>query len=56
MLATMPELDDDDATRITARLLHQLWRSPEPAAGLIALESWCAVLVALSVGAANGQQ
>lgn len=42
MLATMPELGDDDATRITARLLRQLWRSPEPAAGLVALEWWCA--------------
>ena len=41
-LASMPELGDDDATRITARLLRQLWRSPEPAAGLFALESWCA--------------
>ena len=42
MLASMAELGDDDATRITARLLRQLWRSPEPASGLIALESWCA--------------
>ena len=42
MLASMPELDDDDATRVAGGLLRQLWRSPEPAAGLITLESWCA--------------
>jgi streptomycin 6-kinase len=42
MLAAMAELDDDDATRIAAGLLRKLWRPPEPAEGLIPLDSWCA--------------
>lgn len=42
MLARMPELDDDNATRIAVDLLRRLWRSPEPADHLIPLDSWCA--------------
>jgi streptomycin 6-kinase len=42
MLARTPGLDDDDATRIAINLLRRLWCSPEPAHGLISLDSWCA--------------
>jgi streptomycin 6-kinase len=42
MLAEMPGLDDDDATRIAVDLLCRLWRSPERADHLILLDSWCA--------------
>jgi streptomycin 6-kinase len=42
MLAKMPGVDDDDATRIAINLLRRLWRSPEPVDGLISLNAWCA--------------
>jgi streptomycin 6-kinase len=42
MLAEPSGFDDDAATRVAADLLRKLWRPAEAAAGLIALESWCA--------------
>lgn len=42
MLASMPALEDDDATRVACDLLRRLWRSPESADDLTPLESWCA--------------
>jgi streptomycin 6-kinase len=41
MLAALWAQDDDAATRVAVDLLRKLWRPPESAAGLIALEPWC---------------
>jgi len=42
MLARMPGLDDDDATRVTARSAPPALAFTRTRAGLITLESWCA--------------